>query len=325
MSAHGLLSLAASLALIIGLSALRVNAGFCILGGLLLFGLLVLGPGELAQALLRGLTDLRPGGVWDITINVALVAILGSIMRELGQVECLTRGLRGAGVRGRGLMALGPAIFGLLPVPGGAILSASMVEEEGRAMGAGKREPAVANLLFRHINFFIYPLTPAIIFMASREMLDVNIYIFIAALLPSAAAHVISSYVASFHRLGASKAGSGGPKTEGRYREALTALAKGFTPIITAPILVALGLNMNLALCASIAVSLLLARPSAETGRKALRGLRRSRALAFSFPVLCAMLFRGVFKASDVPEAVRGLLGAIALPELVALYAFSMA
>jgi len=202
-----------------------------------------------------------------------------------------------------------------------------MVEEEGRGLGAGKRGPAVANLLFRHVNFFIYPLTPAIIFMASREMLNVSTYIFMAALLPSTIAHVASSYVASFHRLRVARSGgSSEPEAvKSRRREALTALAKGFAPIITAPILVALGLNMNLALCASIAVSLLLAKPSAETGRRALRGLRKSRALAFSFPVLCAMLFRGVFKASDVPEAVRGLLSTIALPELVALYAFSMA
>ena len=58
--------------------------------------------------------------------------------------------------------------------------------------------------------------------------------------------------------------------------------------------------------------------------KKALTALRRSKAVSFAFPVLCAMLFRGVFRASDVPEAMRGLMAATPLPEALLVFLISL-
>jgi len=313
-----LVALAVSLVLMVGLSALRMSAGLCILAGLLAFGLLALGPHGFLGALVDGLIDVE---LWDLTVSVALVAVLGSIMRELGQVDDITRGLRGMGVRRRALMALGPAIFGLLPVPGGAILSASMVEEEGRGCGADPRASATANLLFRHVNFFLYPLSPALMFLASPKMLNTDIYFLILLLLPYFTAHITSSYLASFRGVKIAREGGG---ERGRWRRAAAELGRGLLPVLVAPILMVAGLAPSMALCFSLLTAILIAGPRKETARKALVGLRKSRAISFASPVLFAMLFRTAFSASGAPEAVGGVLGASGLPMEIALFFSAM-
>ena len=294
------------------LSALGLHVAFCILAGLLVLGLLTLGPGGLLTALSTGLTDLH---IWDITASVALIAILGSVMRELGQLDEMMDGLRSLGIRGRGLMAVSSALLGLLPVPGGAILSASVVDEERKNLKLGEKGPATANLLFRHLNFFIYPLSPALIFLASPDVLDVSIPALIVALLPASLAHLASSALSSFYGL---RPSGTSPKRPFNARD-LAGLIKGLIPILAAPVLGSLGLWLSPSLCISILLSLLLARPSREVLRKALMGLRKSKAHSFAVPVLLALLFRAVFKASGASGVLRALLSKVPVPEWLAL------
>ncbi len=294
------------------LSALGLHVAFCILAGLLVLGLLTLGPGGLLTALSTGLTDLH---IWDITASVALIAILGSVMRELGQLDEMMDGLRSLGIRGRGLMAVSSALLGLLPVPGGAILSASVVDEERKNLKLGEKGPATANLLFRHLNFFIYPLSPALIFLASPDVLDVSIPALIVALLPASLAHLASSALSSFYGL---RPSGTSPKRPFNARD-LAGLLKGLIPILAAPVLGSLGLWLSPSLCISILLSLLLARPSREVLRKALMGLRKSKAHSFAVPVLLALLFRAVFKASGASGVLRALLSKVPVPEWLAL------
>jgi len=301
------------MAVMVILSALGVNVAICILAGLLVFGLTALGPRGLGLSMLATLTDIE---TWDITVSVALIAILGSVMRELGQLDDIMEGLRGLGVRGRPLMALSSTLMGLLPVPGGAILSASVVEEEGRSMGADERGSATANLLFRHLNFFAYPLSPALIFLASSEVLGIGMPILMLALLPASLAHIVSSSISSFYGMKPSRPPSGSGDTD--RKACLMRLLRGLTPILIAPILGALGLGLSASICVSLATSLLLAGLRGGLGdllNRAAGGLRKSKAYSFALPILFAMMFRRAFKSSGISGAFGGLLSASPLPE----------
>ncbi len=318
MTSLVLIWLALAIGLMVFLTAIRLPLSLCILAGLVLFGLLALGPEGFASCLWSGLVDLE---LWDMVASVALIAVLGAMMRELGQVDDITGGLRALGLEGKSLIAVASATFGLLPIPGGAILSASLVEEEGRSHGMDARGPATANLLFRHFNFFAYPLSPALILLASPRMLNVSLYLLIAALLPAALAHLAASYVASFCCL--PQAGPGGrrePKAPASKGGAFLKLMRGLAPILVAPVLNALGLSLTPAVCGSLLASLLLAHGK---GRGVLagaaRGLRKSKAHSLAVPVLFALLFRDAFKASGASEALRALLSGVPLPEVLAL------
>jgi len=308
--------LLASIAIMVALSALGLHVAFCILAGLLVLGLLALGPRGLWAALSAGLTDLS---IWDITASVALIAVLGSVMRELGQLDEMMDGLRSLGIRGRSLMAVSSALLGLLPVPGGAILSASVVDEERRNLKLGEKGPATANLLFRHLNFFIYPLSPALIFLASPDVLNVSIPVLILALLPASLAHLASSTVSSFYGL---RPSGTSPRRPFNTKD-LAGLLKGLIPILAAPVLGSLGFWLSPSLCISILLSLLLAKPSKEVLKKVLQGLRKSKAHSFAVPVLLALLFRTVFKASGASGVLRTLLGKMPVPEWLSLCIFA--
>ncbi len=307
-----LLALSVSIAAMVMLSALGLNVSVCILAGLLALGLIALGPYGTGEALWASLPD---PSMWDITLSVALIAILGSVMRELGQLDEMMDGLRSLGIRGRGLMAASSALLGLLPVPGGAILSASVVDEERKGLGLGEKGPATANLLFRHLNFFIYPLSPALMFLASPDVLDVSVLFLIIALAPASLSHVLSSALSSF--LGLKPVGSS-PRRK-PSRSGVKGLVKGLIPILAAPVLGVLGLWLSLSLVISIFLSVLLAGPSREVGRKALRGLKKSRAYSFAVPVLLAFLYRSVFKRSGASAIVRHLIGLLPMPGWLAL------
>lgn len=56
----------------------------------------------------------------------------------------------------KGSLILSPALFGMLPMPGGALLSAPMVNRFGEGIDSTKK--AIINVWFRHFLVFIYPL-----------------------------------------------------------------------------------------------------------------------------------------------------------------------
>jgi hypothetical protein len=62
-----------------------------------------------------------------------------------------------------------PALFGLLPVPGGALFSAPILEELG---GGHPEERAAANVWFRHILLSFYPMSAALLTGAKLSGLD---------------------------------------------------------------------------------------------------------------------------------------------------------
>ncbi len=77
------------------------------------------------------------------------------------------------------LLAIIPAIFGLLPVSGGALLSAPLVDLEGDKLGIEKGRKAFLNLWFRHIPHLIYPLETALVivsYLTGRSLTAIILY-----------------------------------------------------------------------------------------------------------------------------------------------------
>lgn len=103
----------------------------------------------------------------SLAFGILFISILAHVMSETGQIENIIENLRGRTPRG-GIIAIIPAIFGLLPVPGGVLLSAPMVDDEGDKLEIPAQGKAFFNLWFRHIGFLIFPLAPPLLLL-SRE------------------------------------------------------------------------------------------------------------------------------------------------------------
>ena len=123
-----------------------------------------------------------------VTLIVSLIIVLSASMEHLGQMkEILGRFRDRIGSRRWGMVAL-PALIGLLPMPGGAIFSAPMVDafdEEGRLPPSLK---SFLNYWYRHIWEYWWPLYPSILLACALAEVDLWAYIVVACPLTGLAA-----------------------------------------------------------------------------------------------------------------------------------------
>lgn len=110
---------------------------------------------------------------WELVATVALITLLAGILKNFGLVEPLSRGLAGTLRSPRLAFALIPGLLGCLPVPGGAGISAPMVDKLGQRLGFSPARIAAANLLFRHAWYFVFPFGPSLILAARLGQAEV--------------------------------------------------------------------------------------------------------------------------------------------------------
>jgi hypothetical protein len=148
-------------ALILVLVRLRAPLAAAILTGAaatgLLFGLDA--PGVL-RAALAGLVNGRTIGLVSITV---LQLVLSGAMQAGGQMDQIVELARAVLRRPTTTMAALPALIGLLPMPGGALFSAPMVEAAAGRQPVGGAKLSAINYWFRHIWEHWWPLYPGVI------------------------------------------------------------------------------------------------------------------------------------------------------------------
>ena len=120
----------------------------------------------------------------ELAILMTLIFILAKIMQETGSIEKLIDSLRGFFSKG-GTLGVIPAIYGLMPVPGGALFSAPSIDKEGEKYHLKKDQKNFLNVWFRHIWFPIYPISSAMILVCSADFSNIDIYQLIYANIPS--------------------------------------------------------------------------------------------------------------------------------------------
>ncbi|MFW9942930.1 MAG: DUF401 family protein [Candidatus Thorarchaeota archaeon] len=163
-----------SFIIIIGLVMIlsKYELGVTLSLGAIAFSLLA--GANIIQSFINTITDLT---VLLLMLIVTLIAILGGIMEESGLMIEMIRKMRIS--RKTSLMVI-PALYGLLPVAGGALMSAPIVEQIDSEEEASKK--VSINVWFRHMLIVIYPLSSALIF--ASDLTGINLYIIVLGLLP---------------------------------------------------------------------------------------------------------------------------------------------
>ena len=152
-----------SLAVILVLS--RKNLALGLAGGAITLGLLTIPLRLLWDRILYTVTD---PPIMMLTLAMGIVPLIGGAMKAGGQVDSLVNNLR---IKRRYLLAISAAMMGLLPMPGGALLSAPILEKGGE--GVERDLICAINNWFRHLFILVYPLCPALIVSAQITGLDV--------------------------------------------------------------------------------------------------------------------------------------------------------
>jgi hypothetical protein len=148
-------------ALILLLGWLRVPLALAILAGAVAAGTLFgLTPGELLHALPAG--ALQPKSLGLLTIT-AVQLVLSASMDAGGQMQRIVTLAKAFCRRPAVTVAALPALIGLLPMPGGALFSAPMVEAAAAGQPAQRAWLSAINYWYRHIWEHWWPLYPGVL------------------------------------------------------------------------------------------------------------------------------------------------------------------
>ena len=140
------------------------NLGIAMFVGALILGVFSI-PEHLAMTI--WLAAANPSTIL-LAIVVGLIPIIGGTLKATGQMDNLVSNMR---IGKKAFLMISPALVGLLPMPGGALLSAPLIEK-GAEDVPGVRKAGL-NVWFRHILYLIYPLSPTLIISSEAAQLDV--------------------------------------------------------------------------------------------------------------------------------------------------------
>jgi len=131
---------------------------------------------------------------WLLVIGVGLIPVLGTIMRDSVHLSDMLQRLKR---RKKIYLMLTPLLFGLLPIPGGALLSCPLIKGVDNDI-SGARYVAI-NLWFRHLLVIVYPLSSSIIIAA--QLAGLSIAQAILAMSPVAVVMFVVGYFALIRSL----------------------------------------------------------------------------------------------------------------------------
>jgi len=139
---------------------LRLHIALALLSSSLLLAILTLSPSDIVLAYIT--TATRKMNI-DVIVTSIIIAVMAYLYRESGVITKLTNSIVSLFRNVWLSLTVIPAVFGLLPVPGGALMSAPLVSEISRNLNLSKDKAAYINIWYRHIIPPAYPLTQLVI------------------------------------------------------------------------------------------------------------------------------------------------------------------
>lgn len=117
---------------------------------------------------------------------VALIMVLSDLLEKTGQSERLMANMAGFLPSRRLKLVFFPALIGLLPMPGGAVFSAPLMNSTPDGMSLRPEDKVFLNYWFRHVWELFWPLYPGLIMAA--YLAKVPVFHLVALSWPSVAA-----------------------------------------------------------------------------------------------------------------------------------------
>ena len=231
------IAIIAALCLLVVLLYKRINLGIVLNATALFLALLAVDLNDIPVVLYRTSVDL-------LTISVVLatfgIMLLSQLYKETGLINRLSESIGRLINNPKIVLSVLPAVIGLLPVAGGALMSAPLVDLEAEKLKLKQDRKAYVNLWFRHTIFPVYPLSPPII--TTALLTGVAIPLIILRQIPVVIVMVIVGYIVGFWKISNPKKEEDMDRKDKRNSD-LRDFLISFTPIV-ATIIVTVILDM---------------------------------------------------------------------------------
>lgn len=263
-----------------------------------------------------------PSLVYDTSVSPLTVSVvsatllimwLSQLYKETGFIDKLSESLGKIIKSPRLVLCVLPAIIGFLPVAGGALMSAPLVESQGEKLKLTNQKKAYVNLWFRHTIFPVYPLSQVLIVTAG--LAGTTVSAIILRQIPVVAVMVVVGYLIGFWKT-PNPRNLDDSKTDGKANSNLRAFLLTFAPILasiaTAVVfelvafdLAKLGFDVLAATIVGIVVIIALSKPSAETFVKPLKSFG---IYGVALAAYAAFLLGNVMKSIGISETLNAFV-----------------
>ena len=188
--------------LIIVLVRLKLSIGAALLAGAIFLGIYHFRfSNQFWRLLYDSLLNLRS---WRLVVTVALILTFAHIFETAGFVRALVTSLNSF-LPSKWVARVAPSIIGLLPMPGGAMVSAPIVKQIGENSDVTPEQFTAANYWWRHVWETTWPLYPSIILAAA--VLKVSVWDVAIINFPISVACILSGLL--LRKVGSSKRSAG--------------------------------------------------------------------------------------------------------------------
>lgn len=161
LAAPALLKILGAFAAVLCAARLKLNLGLAMLLGALVLGLWSGLPADRIAGSIWG--SVTQSGTWPLMLLVGLIVCFGKALQLSGRLDRVVHAVVARTGSRRWAAALLPALVGFLPMPGGAYLSAPMVESAAREDKLSPERLCAINYWFRHLWEYWWPLYPGVI------------------------------------------------------------------------------------------------------------------------------------------------------------------
>ena len=286
----------------------RVNLGITLNSTALLLALLSLDWQAIPTIIYETSIDLRTISVVLATFGVMLISQLYKETRVINNLsESLSRIIKNSKL----VVTILPAIIGFLPVAGGALMSAPLVDSEAEKLRLKPEKKAYVNLWFRHTIFPVYPISQVLIVTAA--LTGIAIPLIIVRQIPVVIVMIIAGYLTGFWKVS-------NPKNKENSDPSLNSQLKrfliAFSPIL-ATIAVVVGLDLAgldlfkhgfdvlMATFIGLAVLIVVSKPSLQVFAKPLKNWG---IYGITFAAYGALLLYNITKTAGISGIFENLV-----------------
>ena len=235
------IAIAASLCLLVILLYKRLNLGIVLNVTALFLAVLALDLDRIPRVVYATIDPMTFDGRLTISVVLATFAVmlLSQLYKETGMINKLSESIGNMINNPKTVLCVLPAVIGLLPVAGGALMSAPLVDTEAEKLELKPDRKAYINLWFRHTIFPVYPISQPLIVAAA--IMGTAVPILILRQIPVVAVMVATGYIIGFWKVSRMK-GKQEPSTTKDRSSNLKQFFTTFSPIlVTIAVAVTLG------------------------------------------------------------------------------------
>lgn len=256
-----------------------------------------------------------------LTGAVFLVLVLAELMRRTQALEGMVASLQALVPDPRITLGLMPLIVGLLPMLGGAMFSAPMVNEIGTKLDLDPARKTFINYWFRHSMEYMFPLYSSLLMMAA--LLNVTVYDFIRASWPMTVVALVSGVIWGLFGIREEKHQSSQVQTSSTKSSThwRTLFLSTWPLVVVILLVVILKVNMIISLVSVIALYVVIKRIMPREWPDAIKNGIPVRTFT---SIMGVMIFKHVLEDAGAVEQIPLALSSLGLPPLLVAYVVPM-